>query len=104
MTDTSKPFKIKNSCYFVINSMRDSCLNYCLQETPFSLYLTIGETFARSSSAADKDSFSILQISDHHQRNTEVVKLELPTFMKLLAKTKLFIGRIKKPTARLIQN
>ena len=48
MTVNFSTLNIKTSCDFVIGSVRDSLLNYSIQETPYSLYLTIRKSFARS--------------------------------------------------------
>ena len=48
MSVNSSSLSIKTSCDFVITSVRDSLLNYSIQETPYSLYLTIRKSFARS--------------------------------------------------------
>ena len=39
---------VQNSCDFIINSVRNSSLNFSSQETPYSLYLTIRKSFAES--------------------------------------------------------
>ena len=39
---------LKKSCDLVIDSVRKSCLNFSLQETPFSIYLSIRKSFARN--------------------------------------------------------
>ena len=57
---------VQNSCDFVLRSVRDSFLNYSIQETPFSLYLTVRKSFSRSKpdqsnpSAASNQIFSSL--------------------------------------------
>ena len=38
---------VKNSCDKVLTSVRDSSLNFSLQETPFSIYITIRKSFLR---------------------------------------------------------
>ena len=40
---------VQNSCDFVIRSVRDSFLNYSIQETPYSLYLTIRKSKVKDS-------------------------------------------------------
>ena len=44
----SEPFSVKTSCDFIINSVRDSSLNFSIQKTPYSLYLTIRKTFNKT--------------------------------------------------------
>ena len=51
MAVVSTNLNIKNSCEHIISSVRESQLNYSMQETPYSLYLTVRKTFARSSTA-----------------------------------------------------
>ena len=53
-------FNVQNSCDFVIRSVRDSFLNYSIQETPFYLYITIRKSFSKASSDSTHIS-SILQ-------------------------------------------
>ena len=36
---------IQNSCQDILNGVRSSCLNFALQETPFSLFLTIRKSY-----------------------------------------------------------
>ena len=50
----SSESSVKSSCDFVISSVRNSFLNYSIQETPFSLYLTIRKSFAKSSANSDQ--------------------------------------------------
>ena len=47
---------VKNSCDKVLTSVRDSSLNFSLQETPFSIYITIRKSFLRCrSDSLDKN-------------------------------------------------
>jgi exonuclease VII small subunit len=47
---------VKNSCDNVLTSVRDSSLNFSLQETPFSIYITIRKSFLRCrSDSLDKN-------------------------------------------------
>ena len=55
-----------------MGSVRDSCLNYSLKETPFSLYLTIRKTFVKISSTFDQNS----SVSWRNLTNTETKDLE----------------------------
>ena len=41
---------IQKSCQTIINQVRWSCLNFSLQETPFSLYVTIRKSYSKSQS------------------------------------------------------
>jgi hypothetical protein len=49
MAANSLPLDVKYSCDLIMNRVRDSSLNFSMQETPFSLYLTIRKTFVKSS-------------------------------------------------------
>ena len=40
---------IKNSVNFIMQTVRESSLNYSIQETPYSLYLSIRKTLSRAS-------------------------------------------------------
>ena len=76
MVDPSKSIMIKNSCDFVTNSVRDSCLNYSIQETPYSLYLTVRNTFTRSTPDAVKNSLNVLKSSYHDEKDKEIDTLK----------------------------
>ena len=39
---------VKHSCDLVMNGVRESCLNFSMQETPFSIYLSIRKSFFRN--------------------------------------------------------
>ena len=43
---------LETSCNLIVKSVRNSCLNFSMQETPFSLYLTIRKTFAKNTHEA----------------------------------------------------
>ena len=51
---TKSTLSVNDSCDFVISSVRNSFLNFSIQETPFSLYLTIRKSFSQTSSNSDK--------------------------------------------------
>ena len=38
---------VKNSCNLIVNSVKDSSLNFFLQESPFSIYITIRKSIAK---------------------------------------------------------
>ena len=48
MVTNSQVFSVENCCDFVLNSVRNSYLNYSVQETPYSVYLTIRKSFANN--------------------------------------------------------
>ena len=77
MTAISLP-NVKYSCEIVMDSVRDSSLNYSMRETPFSLYLTIRKTFVKSSSTLDQNSSVSLQnfASTAQDNFTEIKDLE----------------------------
>ena len=68
---------IKNSCEHVISSVRESLHNYSMQETLYSLYLTLRKTFARSSKFVCQNSPQISPIYAFHQENTELESLKV---------------------------
>ena len=82
----SSVLSVKNSCDLIVNSVRDSFLNFSLQETPFSIYLTIRKSFARPKTFPDSDPISTFS---HNQKASDERKLleeEIETFrMKLKA-------------------
>ena len=39
---------VKNSCEIILSTVRDSCLHFCLNETPHSIYITISKRFSNS--------------------------------------------------------
>ena len=59
---------VQNSCDFVIGSVRDSFLNYSIQETPFSLYLTIRKSFSKVNSNSNQISFGLQQKKVHEEQ------------------------------------
>ena len=48
MATNSKLQSVENSCELIITSVRDSLLNFSLQETPFSIYITIRKSLAKN--------------------------------------------------------
>ena len=75
----SSPFSVKTSCDFIINSVRDSSLNFSLQETPYSLYLTIRKTFSKASLSSEQNSTLSLPslVSDQTQKEINTLKQKL---------------------------
>ena len=49
MSLVSKALSLENSCELIVKSVRNSCLNFSIQETPYSLYLTIRKSFSNVS-------------------------------------------------------
>ena len=72
MAATSPTLEVKNSLEIVINSVRDSFLNYSMQETPYSLYFTIRKSFSRASQASLESSPQFTQ----HQADSEIKALK----------------------------
>ena len=75
-TLSSSPFSVKTSCDFIINSVRDSSLNCSLQETPYSLYLTIRKTFSKASLSSEQNSSQSLPSLGGDQTQTEINTLK----------------------------
>lgn len=46
---------IKRSCDLVINSVRNSSLNYSLQETPYSIYITLRKSCVKTCTLSKSD-------------------------------------------------
>ena len=65
----SPMFSVRDSCNLVISSVRDSSLNFSIQETPFSLYLTIRKSFIKS-----KEAYPYQNVSN--QNNVHEVKIK----------------------------
>ena len=76
MAAGTSTLKIKNSCENVIKSVRESQLNYSIQETPHSLYFTVRKTFARSSQVPSQNSSQTLPNLAFPQVESLKMKLE----------------------------
>ena len=76
MATLSTPFSIKNSCDLILNSARNSSLNFTIQETPFSIYLTIRKTLNKSSPTFQQNCVQPFQIFDADQNEAELVTLK----------------------------
>ena len=61
---------VKNSCEIVMNSLRDSSLNFSLQETPFSLYIIIRKSFSRSRTSIPEQ-----DLSNHKEEHIDLEAL-----------------------------
>ena len=47
---------LEKSCDMILNGVRNSCLNFSIQETLYSLYLTVRKSLAKNKSAQDAES------------------------------------------------
>ena len=66
-----------NSCQSILNQVRMSSLNYSLQETPFTLYLTIRKSFVRLRNQPENDQAeTIIQSGDAIQSQSKLTLLE----------------------------
>ena len=45
---------VKNSCDSILKSVRKSCLNFSMQETPFSIYITVRKSLLKVNSAIEE--------------------------------------------------
>ena len=70
MVINSQCLSVETSCDFVLKSVRNSYLNYNVQETPYSLYLTIRKSFADN-----KISPALDQTQNHLKSDIEDRKL-----------------------------
>ena len=77
MTTSSCKLDVKNACDMVINSARDSFLNYSLQETPYSIYLTIRKTFIRSNLTLDQNFCQVQLNTSCKQDDSEIRGLKV---------------------------
>ena len=77
MAANASVLNVKSSCNFVINSVRDSLLNYSIQETPFSLYLTIRKTFSQSSPTSTQSFCPNVVINDREIKEVKILKNKL---------------------------
>ena len=78
MSASISPFE---TCDMILNHVRSSCLNFAVQETPFSVYLTLRKSFSRSPrifSTSDQTS-SLIASSP---LGTDILETELETLRK----------------------
>ena len=68
---------LEKSCNMILNSVRNSCLNFSIQETPFSLYLTVRKSLARNKSLQDDESNE--QTLDVKNLSETILKEEIKT-------------------------
>ena len=68
---------LEKSCNMILNSVRNSCLNFSIQETPFSLYLTVRKSMARNKSLQDDESNE--QTLDVKNLSETILKEEIKT-------------------------
>ena len=47
MAKKSSTVNVQTSCDVVLSSVRESSLNFSVQETPFSLYITVRKSFSK---------------------------------------------------------
>ena len=66
-----------NSCQSILNQVRRTNLNFSVQETPFSIYLTVRKTFVKSRSLPDIPPVILLDdVSEHLQSKHTHLKIE----------------------------
>ena len=103
---------IKSSCDSILNIVRDSCLHFCLNETPHSIYLTIRKRFLKSefspiedsTKISDKNNASISELCDTFQKKVnayeeEIAKLEVKA--KAVIKQETIIQKLKEEQKKL---
>ena len=76
MAVTSPNLEVKNSLEIVINSVRDSFLNFSMQESPYFLYFYIRKSFSRASQATPQSPPQCLSIFTQHQADPEMIALK----------------------------
>ena len=47
-SDLKMATSVENSCEIILSTVRDSCLHFCLNETPHSIYITVRKRFSNS--------------------------------------------------------
>ena len=62
---------VQKSSDFILSSVRQSSLNYTLQETPFSLYITVRKSFSKL-----KSDIESLDEPEENEKNNLEVKLK----------------------------
>jgi DNA repair exonuclease SbcCD ATPase subunit len=72
MSLISQTLNLENSCDQIVKSVRNSCLNFSIQETPYSLYLTIRKSFTK----APQDSSNDLKNESENIINQEIETLK----------------------------
>ena len=68
---------IQNSCDHIVKSVRDSFLNYSIQETPFSMYLTIRKSFSKSRQLLNSDEVRISTSNSNDRQSEEIEALRM---------------------------
>ena len=79
--------KIENSCFAILSNIRSSKLNYSIQETPYSIYLTIRKSIRKS------PTFSNPEIQSFSPPGTISAVLELKKENELLLNKCQFLER-----------
>ena len=79
-------FNVEKSCEIIVKTVRNSQLNYAVQETPYSLYLTIRKSFAKNSSSSNSNpSFSDILDSEKSVVEEKIVlEKEVEKLKKML--------------------
>ena len=68
---------VQKGCEAIINCVRDSSLNFSLQETPYSMYITLRKSFVKSRKAPNfLDLKSGLKINDY-KNELEILRNQL---------------------------
>ena len=73
----NRPQVIQNSCFSIINSVRSSPLNFSIQETPFSLYLTVRKSIAKCANREECLTKSEPQESKPVENENAILKSEI---------------------------
>ena len=68
---------LQKSCDHVLNSVRESCLNFSLQETPYSLYLSVRKSFARNKDAPDQIQALVRNVNSDCEDEMKTLKTKL---------------------------
>ena len=82
MAISSTNLNIKNACSQLINCVRDTPLNFSIQETPYSIYITVRKTLTRNSSYIDQNADQYLS---HSEEDSEIKSKTLKEENRILA-------------------
>ena len=67
---------LQKSCDHVINSVRASCLNFSIHETPYSVYLSVRKSFSKSKTSPKLESTLLPSTSQKNMYENEIEALK----------------------------
>ena len=72
----SAKISLQNTCNSILNNIRNSCLNYAVQETPFSIYITLRKTEVKFKQNTSNFHSDCVQLKSEKASVDEVTKIE----------------------------